>query len=87
MLSNVFSGTLDNIISNHLPVFWIKNKQKLNSTSSFIKARSFINYNKQSFQEDIRYHPKWINFWDVEPNKPEEMWEMKVREGTPQWIT
>ena len=42
------------------------------------KARSFINYNKQSFQEDIRYHPKWINFWDVEENEPEEMWEIML---------
>ena len=54
----ISSGTLDVAISDHIPVFLIKKKQKQKSTSSFIKARSFANYNKQSFQEDILYHSK-----------------------------
>ena len=53
---NFFTKVFEGIHISNVTV--IKKKQKLNSTSSFIKARSFIKYNKQSFQEDIRYHPK-----------------------------
>ena len=56
------SGTLDISISDHLPVFLIKKKLKQKSTSSLIKARSFANYDKQTFQEDILYHSKWADF-------------------------
>ena len=72
------SGTLDISISDHLPVFLIKKKQKQKSTSSFIKARSFTNYNKQAFQEDLLYHSKWADFWDLEKDKPAEMWEIML---------
>ena len=74
----ISSGTLDISISDHLPVFLIKKKQKQKSTSSFIKARSFSNYNKQSFQEDLLYHSRWVDFWDLDKDKPAEMWEIML---------
>ena len=74
----VSSGTLNIEISDHLPVFVIRKKQKITSTSSFIRARSFTKYDKQIFQEEVRYHHKWERFWDLESNKPEEMWEIML---------
>ena len=54
----VSSGTINAAITDHLPVFVIKKKQKIISTASFIKARSFTKYDKQIFQEDIWYDSK-----------------------------
>ena len=79
----ISSGTLDIAISDHLPVYIIKKKEKKKSTHSFIKARSYAKYDKQNFQEEVRYDPKWVDFWNVEENKPEEMWEkmLEIRKG------
>ena len=70
------SGTLDIATSDHLPVYLIKKKQKLKSTFTFIKARSYTRYEKQTFQEEIRYHPKWMDFWNLKENEPDKMWEI-----------
>ena len=72
------SGTLNIEISDHLPVFVVKKKQNIISATSFIKARSFIKYDKQAFQEEVRYHPDWGKFWGLENNKPEKMWEIML---------
>ena len=74
----ISSGTLDIAISDHLPVFLTKKKQKISSTFTFIEARSYTNYDKQTYQEQIRYHPKWVDFWSLEENKPEKMWEIML---------
>ena len=71
----ISSGVLDIAISDHLPVFLIKKKSKTPSCSVPTKARSYINYDKQTFQENIKSHPKWENFWQIQENDPEEMWE------------
>ena len=72
----ISSGTLDIAISDHLPVFLVKKKQKLRSTFTFIEARSYTNYDKQAFQAQIRYHPKWMDFWNYKENEPDKMWEV-----------
>ena len=72
------SGTLDVAVSDHLPVFLIKKKQKLKSTFTFVEARSYKNYDKQAFQEQVRYHPKWADFWDMEENEPDKLWELML---------
>ena len=74
----ISSGTLDIAISDHLPVFLVKKKQKLRSTFTFIEARSYANYDKQVFQEQIRYHPKWMDFWSYKENEPDKMWEIML---------
>ena len=42
-----------------------------------IKCRSYVNYDKQKFQEDIIIidHPGWKDFCEIEENKPTEMWD------------
>ena len=33
-------------------------------------------YSKDKFQDDIKSHYKWIAFWDLEENRPDEMWDI-----------
>ena len=70
------SGTLDIALSDHLPVFLIKKKQKTKPSFTYTKGRSYNNYSKDNFQNDIRTHPKWMSFWALEENKIEEMWDI-----------
>ena len=72
----VSSGVINIKISDHLPIFMVKKKQKTPSSSSFITGRSYANYNKETFQNDIKNHPRWLNFWEIEENKPSELWEI-----------
>ena len=70
------SGTLDIALNDHLPVFLIKKKQKTKPSFTYTKGRSYNNYSKDNFQNDIRTHPKWISFWALEENKLDEMWDI-----------
>ena len=74
----VSSGVLDFALSDHLPVFLIKKKQKSKSTYIYTKGRSYNTYRKDDFQNDIKTHPKWVSFWDLEENKPDEMWNLML---------
>ena len=67
----ISAGVLDIAISDHLPIFMIKKKQKSPSSNFSDKARTYVKYKKSTFQEEIRWHPNWGNFWD----KQEEMWD------------
>ena len=68
----ISSGVLDIAISDHLPVFLIKKKAKLPSCFIPTKARSYVNYDKTTFQDSIKHHPKWEIFWQIEENNPEK---------------
>ena len=72
----ISAGVLDTIISDHLPVFIIKKKQKVPSSTSSIRARTYVNYDKTTFQEDIRWRPNWGNLWEIDKNEPEKMWDV-----------
>ena len=72
----VLSGVINIKISVHLPIFMVKKKQTTPSSSSFITGRSYANYNKETFQNDIKNDPRWLNFWEIEENKPSELWEI-----------
>ena len=74
----VSSGVLDIAISDHLPVFLIRKKQKSKPSCTHTKGRSYSNYKKDSFQNDIKNHHSWVTFWDLEENKPEEMWDIML---------
>ena len=63
-------------ISDHLPVFLIKKKTENLVSKVDIKCRSCANYNKQNFQDSIKENHKWVDFWDTEENKPNDMWEI-----------
>ena len=72
----ISAGVLDVLISDHLPTFLIKKKQKQPVKTNNIKCRSYAMYEKQNFQDDIKTHPKWVDFWDVPENDPEKMWDI-----------
>ena len=72
----ISSGVFSIMISDHLPIFLIKKKQKHKATSDNIKCRSYANYEKQKYQEEIKTHPNWTNFWQVNKEDPEKMWEV-----------
>ena len=72
----ISSGVLDILISDHLPTFLIKKKQRQQIKTDNIKCRSYATYEKQNFQDDIKAHPKWANFWEVNENDPEKMWDI-----------
>ena len=74
----ISSGVLDIAISDDLPVFLIKKKNKIRPSYSFTKGRSYSTYSKDDFQNDIKTHPKWGSFWDLEENKPNEMWDIML---------
>ena len=71
----ISSGVLDVEISDHLPIFLIKKKAKIPSCSIPTRARSYINYDKTTFQEKIKSHPKWETFWQISEKNPEKLWE------------
>ena len=63
------------IISDHLPVFIIKKKEKeITKTTKFF-GRSYVGYNKDLFQSDLRNHLKWNDFWSISDNDPDLLWE------------
>ena len=72
----ISSIVLDLALSDHLPVFLIKIKQKSKPSFTYTKGRSYNNYRKDNFQKDIKTHPKWMTFWDLEENNPNEMWNL-----------
>ena len=72
----ISSGVLAIMISDHLPIFLIKKKQKQQAKTDNIKCRSYATYEKHKFQEEIKTHPKWTEFWEVEENDPEKMWDI-----------
>ena len=71
----ISSGVIEVSISYQMPVFLIKKKQKSKSNKEKIKGRSHVNYDKQKFQDDIKDHPGWKHFWDIDENNPVEIWD------------
>ena len=72
------SGVLDVAVSDHLPVFLVKKKQKTISLYATTRGRSYNAYRKDNFQDDIKTHPKWVLFWELEENNPDDMWEVML---------
>ena len=72
----ISSGVLAIMISDHLPIFLIKKKQKQQTTTDNIKCRSYATYEKQKYQEQIKEHRKWVDFWNVNKENPEKMWDV-----------
>ena len=85
------SGVLDIAISDHLPVFLIKKKQRNKPAYTQTKGRTYNTYRKDNFQNDIKTHPKWEHFWHLEENNPEKMWDimleiiLEVADGQAPW--
>ena len=57
------SGTIESSISDHEIVFFVKKKNRLKAERTSILARTFQNYVKKDFQDDVKHDPRWDAFW------------------------
>ena len=71
------TGVLYNEISDHLPVFIIKKKEREIKTFSNIWGRTMKNYDIISFQSLITEHQAWESFWKPE-NDVNDLWEIMI---------
>ena len=58
------SGVLNNQISDHLPIFIIRKKERENKTFTTVWGRSMKNYNVSHFQNVIVADERWRFFWE-----------------------
>ena len=72
------SGTLDVHVSDHLPVFVIKKKEREKTKFKSFLGRSYGSYDKDIFQEHIKGHYLWVDFWEINENDPDTLWEMML---------
>ena len=73
---NIFKAVA---ISDHLPTFFIKKKDKLKKTFSNFYGRSYVKYVKADFQRDVRSHQLWHDFWELEEDDPERLWDITLK--------
>ena len=69
------SGVLDYTISDHLPVFVHKKKDRIKHTFSKTRGRTYKNYIKEDFINIILEDQRWLGFWDPELTI-DEIWEI-----------
>ena len=69
------SGILDIHVSDHMPVYMVKKKQREEKEFKYITVRSYKRYERECFQDDIIHHKDWGLFWDIGTD-PEKLWEI-----------
>ena len=73
-VANTFkSGVINYNISDHSPVFMIKKRQKIKHERGYVIGRSYMNYNKIAFQNNLKNLDWSIIFLLDNPN---EAWNM-----------
>ena len=68
---------LDTILSDHLPVFMVQKKVREKTEFKFIFRRSYRNYVKEDFQNDIRYHKALGEFWNIKGDPEKIMGDLR----------
>ena len=68
------SGTIESSISDHEIIYFIKKKIKIKSEHTTIKARTFQNYIKENFQQDIKFDSRWDYFWQI--HNVDDLWNI-----------
>ena len=68
------SGIVDTEISDHLPVFLVKKKDKVNKDYSYITGRTYSVYDKVAYQNDLLQHGLWDVFWNTNSKNIELLW-------------
>ena len=97
------SGVLDYKISDHLPVFVCKKKEKVKQTFRTTQGRSYKHYVREDFEKLIKQDRRWPTFWnetDVDElwrlmfaiivdaaDKTAPMVNMKIVNGNPEWFS
>ena len=63
-IDNICStGTYDVGISDHLPIYMIVKKVRLQKQCISIKGRIYKNYNRDIYQKTVKSHCLWYEFW------------------------
>ena len=70
----VSKGTLDIYVSDHHPVYIIKKRNREPNKSSQFWGQSYVQYNKETFQADIRNHYGWDVYLTTGGNDPNILW-------------
>ena len=68
------SGVLDYVISDHLPVFVIRKKQRILKEYVYTEVRNMKNYSAEDFCNLIHRDPRWLQYWTADTVT--EMWEI-----------
>ena len=68
------SGVLDYVISDHLPVFVIRKKQRILKEYVYTEVRNMKNYSAEDFCNLIHRDPRWLQYWTADTLT--EMWEI-----------
>ena len=69
------SGVLKDVISDHLPIFVQKKKDREKQEFEYISDRSYANYDKNVYQRDILENNLWHLFWHTDTSDVELLWE------------
>ena len=69
------SGTMNNAISDHQPIYLIKKKPREKHESLVTRGRSYADYNKIDYQQSIKDDVCWLNFW-MEGKNVNELWHI-----------
>ena len=97
------AGTLDSFLSDHQPIFLVKKKERnVGKAEQIFEGRSYRNYDKQKFIDNILAQ-KWTYFYETQD--PEKAWEemqsiiireadkqcpirtYKIKNNKPCWLT
>ena len=57
------SGALSLNISDHLPIFVVRKKERIKKVFECIKGRTYKHYDMKIFQDVILSDPRWREFW------------------------
>ena len=96
------TGVHDTVISDHLPVYLVKKKDREEKEFKTNKGRPKSQYNKEIFQQFILNHHQWYIFWTVTTvadkwktmhhiildslNKALPVKTFKIRKNSPSWF-
>ena len=72
-ISNV--GVLNDVISDHYPVYMCIKKERNRAEHKKIKGRTYKKYDKTFFQQLV-IHENWYTFYDL--SNPTELWNYIV---------
>ena len=96
-------GVHRDIISDHLPIYVIRKKERERKQYKYIESRNRKKYNRVEFQKEIENDRCWLDYWKT--NNVEEMWgilyqiildslnrlvpkrRVRLRVDSPEWFT
>ena len=68
------SGVINTEISDHLPIFLVKKKERLVMEYKYMFGRTYSSFDRMAYQNDIQNHYLWNVFWNSNSNDMELLW-------------